>query len=499
MQFLELINRLKEEFSIQIRRQPNFGEVRDIALYDPASVSRDPETLYFAIPGATMGAIDRPILLVAACEPQDVPEGGGVALCAPADWVGVFNRAKAFLSEESKMNERYVELMHLATAGTGITQLINKAATLLGNAIVLINSFDRVLAHSTNYAIEDPLWAENIERGYCSFEFVQKVKENRNMQEWSKRGEETHTITLPGDLQPKLVARLIDRGHEAGGLVMIAHHTEISSKHRRMLPMIGKLLLDTYERDSPSEDLQNTRESAVLYELLDERDPNGFDSFGASQYEFPPEMRVVVARFIDRIDNRYLKRAFQMNLKSIFPSGIPVLYKNYLAIVTDEISEEQILSLQTLALAEQVRVGISWPFSALAEFKRHFNQAVSAIKEAQRLYETELVHDYTDFACYDLFFNYTGKQPLRDYCHPALYTLQAYDEENRTEYLSTLKEFLENAKNSTDAASTLFIHRNTLQYRIKRIEELTGLDLKKPGTTYALLESFRIMTYLENA
>lgn len=46
-------------------------------------------------------------------------------------------------------------------------------------------------------------------------------------------------------------------------------------------------------------------------------------------------------------------------------------------------------------------------------------------------------------------------------------------------YLDTLNAFFENNMNIGETAKSLFIHRNTLQYRFKKIEELTGYCMYK--------------------
>lgn len=64
--------------------------------------------------------------------------------------------------------------------------------------------------------------------------------------------------------------------------------------------------------------------------------------------------------------------------------------------------------------------------------------------------------------------------------HPALAILQHYDKRHRTELFATLKAFLLTDGNMNEAASLLHVHVNTLNYRLKRIKELTEIDLKNP-------------------
>ncbi|MDY0405320.1 helix-turn-helix domain-containing protein [Virgibacillus sp. 179-BFC.A HS] len=56
--------------------------------------------------------------------------------------------------------------------------------------------------------------------------------------------------------------------------------------------------------------------------------------------------------------------------------------------------------------------------------------------------------------------------------------LRAYDKERQTELLPTLKKFLECDSNVSLAAKMMYIHTNTMNYRLKRIAEVSGMNLK---------------------
>jgi PucR family transcriptional regulator, proline-responsive transcriptional activator len=305
------------------------------------------------------------------------------------------------------------ELAHMALNGKSISHVINTAAKLLGNALILVDSRQKVLAYSTIYEITDPLWAQNIERGCCSYEFVQKVRESRDMKEWSKQGSETQIITLHGDLQPKLVARITQEGHVVGAVIMIEHHTTIGLSHLQQLPLVGRLLFDVFNRDSSSVGVYGSFYSTILYSLLDEMEIlDTLEHITMLKMDLPAEMRIVVARFVSHMENRYLKRTFSMELERIFPKGHCVYYKSYIGILVPLISEIQREELAKLAQCQGVSIGLSWPFTDIVEFKRHFNQAVTSIKIAQRFGRLNQVFDYSDFYYYDLLYNYTGKIPL---------------------------------------------------------------------------------------
>lgn len=58
--------------------------------------------------------------------------------------------------------------------------------------------------------------------------------------------------------------------------------------------------------------------------------------------------------------------------------------------------------------------------------------------------------------------------------------LAEIDRTRRTDYLTTLRAYFDTASDLSEAARVLFVHRNTLRYRLRRIHELCGLDLSDP-------------------
>ena len=64
--------------------------------------------------------------------------------------------------------------------------------------------------------------------------------------------------------------------------------------------------------------------------------------------------------------------------------------------------------------------------------------------------------------------------------HPALDVIERYDRENQSDLLRTLKVYLENDCNAQKCGRLLFLHRNSLVYRVHRIQEITGCDLSDP-------------------
>jgi DNA-binding PucR family transcriptional regulator len=64
--------------------------------------------------------------------------------------------------------------------------------------------------------------------------------------------------------------------------------------------------------------------------------------------------------------------------------------------------------------------------------------------------------------------------------------LVEHDRARRSDLVRTLRAYFASGANASEAADRLFLHRNSMLYRLERIQKLTGLDLKDPDASLAL-------------
>ena len=66
------------------------------------------------------------------------------------------------------------------------------------------------------------------------------------------------------------------------------------------------------------------------------------------------------------------------------------------------------------------------------------------------------------------------------------------------ETLSTIQKFFENNLNVSETSRKLFVHRNTLVYRLDKIRRLTGLDLKEFDDAIVFKVALMVVKYLNS-
>ncbi|ORV18057.1 PucR family transcriptional regulator [Mycobacterium celatum] len=85
---------------------------------------------------------------------------------------------------------------------------------------------------------------------------------------------------------------------------------------------------------------------------------------------------------------------------------------------------------------------------------------------------------------------------VEDYVHEWLGALLEYDENKNSDFVATLSEYLERGGNYDETAAALHIHRSTLRYRLARIGEVTGYDLRDVDTRFNLHAATRAWRFL---
>ena len=78
----------------------------------------------------------------------------------------------------------------------------------------------------------------------------------------------------------------------------------------------------------------------------------------------------------------------------------------------------------------------------------------------------------------------------QDFCDRAIEDMRRTDAETGTQYAPSLHAYLSHGMDLRQAAQALGVHRNTLSYRMSRIQEIFGVDLSDVNTCFELLFSF---------
>ncbi len=137
-------------------------------------------------------------------------------------------------------------------------------------------------------------------------------------------------------------------------------------------------------------------------------------------------------------------------------------------------------------------LGVSRSVHDLAGLRQAVEQALTARSLGQRIVGRVGPHYYEDLGLYRLLVGLRDQAELQRFYDETLGLLARYDRAHGTELVATLAAFFEQNANASQTARVLYVHRNTLNYRLQRIAEITGLDLDDAEARLALQLALKI-------
>ncbi len=135
--------------------------------------------------------------------------------------------------------------------------------------------------------------------------------------------------------------------------------------------------------------------------------------------------------------------------------------------------------------------GFSGPANTLYDWADFHDHALQALRLGERLGLNSLV-EYNSLGVYQLLQQIEQLPAVKTFCEEIIGPLAEYDQRQRGNLVQTIDAYFNFHGNVSQTAEALFVHRNTLLYRLERIQELTGQDLNQADMRLALQLALRL-------
>ncbi len=137
-----------------------------------------------------------------------------------------------------------------------------------------------------------------------------------------------------------------------------------------------------------------------------------------------------------------------------------------------------------------LKISIGGTVKSVYDLSSSYQQALVANRMANTYNSKGEVHSFKDYMLIKMLED-LPKYKLNEYMETLMdaSAREIFDDE---EMINTAEEFLENSLNVSETSRNLYLHRNTLMYRLDKIEKQTGLNLKK----FSDAVTFRLITIL---
>jgi len=509
MNFSSMLNMIDQKYDIKVIKLESKAKVESIMLTSEDMKEWRPDTLYIghskhlpknrpeAIQAIVFGDIGEAVLESAS----------NIAVIHEKDLSSVFNQLSSMFYQSLRIASIFSKLVAMLMRGENVSAIMNEAASQLNNPIIAIDLNYHVLSYSTNYPITDALWNKNIKRGYCTYEFIVAVNEIISNQD-TPEDSDSFTVNCPASPKSKLCSKIIWNNQVVGYTIMLEEDTPLQEFHKELLPKISYIVADILSKSPEFESIQGSNSELILSHILNGEDELNIKArMEAAKLIFPEQMRCIVIGskphhdIRQKTDKKYLLRYHKEKLIATFPHSYATYYKDNIIFIinTDgekQLSKEQEEKLKELFSNDIITIGISQSFQSIFLLKHYFHQCLNLQEIAQQLKITKQLMYYEHYLFENLLIHTQDKQQLFEYIHPSLSILREYDSTNASYLYETLRVYLECKYNLKQTSLQLFIHRNSLTYRMEKITQLTNLNLEDSNTLFWLEMSYRADKFL---
>lgn len=211
---------------------------------------------------------------------------------------------------------------------------------------------------------------------------------------------------------------------------------------------------------------------------------------------FMPEWRYEVA-LIEIVTNKTgllitdkklesYKSTLQNMLIPLHKNSVVLRMRNRLVIVTGNYTPEKMRAAMKeikqklsciLAKGETAIYAIGGEARGIGRVHKSYKEATKILKLVRVLNAKDDMIFYEDLGYYKLLIAIEDQEVVEAYYKETIEPIVRYDSFNQTDLRSVLESYLRHSGSVKDTAEEMFIHRNTVNYKIKKIEELLQIDL----------------------
>ncbi|MEW5872854.1 MAG: helix-turn-helix domain-containing protein [Chloroflexota bacterium] len=440
-------------------------------------------------------------LVLAGEEPQakvDWTPGLPVALAEQVDARQARQVLQAvLLSQRAVLLERSLrlntQLLELASQGEGLPSLARALANASGHGVLLQDKRGEILAEHPAPSMSG-IWRDML----AHLASLESLPESLRDRKQAAQMGGTLRQEVPGGLE-RLVRPISVKQMARGYLSLVGVAGELDALDQVVVEQGCIVCAIEMSRDKAVREAEKRLKgdllTALLSEILAPRDA----SLWLQSMELNPEQKHAALRFAwdapsppsrRRLETLVNGEVARLDLTVIVSSmGAEVVCFCELPPASGR--PEAALGLGQAVLEQAgreypeapVRCGVGSAAGELSAWRDSFRQAGQALEMARRLGERKPLF-FPDLSVYRLLMQIEHNPELIAFQEETLGPLLAH--EAGRELLHTLEAYFEHNGNLSQTAEALFVHRNTLLYRMERIAEILHTELDKPDVRLAL-------------
>lgn len=409
--------------------------------------------------------------------------------------------AQIFLAE-NRYTSQINRLLAAFHSNRGLQHLIDEAFRISKSPIIVIDSSYRILAMYRDTPADEKLdLSAQRKLGYLTEHNLERMKRDK-IYEQLRQSDTKLRYGKASDSDYYWVDTLVYiHGIEVAEIGVIEYDHKFTTYDFAFIHFLKQLVAWEMQQQNFTSPHMMQMHGIFLFELLEQNfmNPQVIESRRRMlEWKKAPCLYIFTVFSMKQANVRRQAEIFSIQLSRLLPDCHWTIRKNHLVFLIMKEDEELDEFAPHSPLAERLlrnkMYGIlSNCFAQLSDVRKYYEQTLH-VREYKTYFAPHTpISFYTDFYIYHIAKILSETQDRKDFYHPLIPKIQAYDTKNHTSYLETLAEYLTHIDNPSISAKNLCIHKNTFFYRMNKMKELFSIDLKDGMERMKLLLTIEFM------
>ncbi|WP_134702815.1 PucR family transcriptional regulator [Ammoniphilus sp. YIM 78166] len=385
--------------------------------------------------------------------------------------------------EPEDYEELFAWITELALAGRGVDSILQALSKMMGNLVTIESVLPQVYMSPISGSIE-----------------ALSIKQTNEL--WKSRRPLRMVRTFNGESTPCIVSPLILNNEINGVITCWSTKREFRRRDfhimERAVPLFGLEFQKVKTKIDVEKKYKNELISSILLgnntlseeEAIEKGKIYGWDltkDYQVMVLDMDQFLSIVEALKYDEVSIQEFKRNIELKAESIVqqydPSVIVALWSDKMVILYPAIHYQEELAqrikdrLQSQVSDVTFTVGIGRFHPGMKGLRKGYLQAIQSIQVGRKAKGRNSIHHFNSLGIYRILGEFHDQSELQAIYDETVGKLNLYDQNHNANLAETLERFFESNGGLTETAEKMFIHVNTLKYRLQKIVAITGCNI----------------------
>lgn len=402
------------------------------------------------------------------------------------------------------LNRQLELLCRISEEDHSLSEITDLAYDLFDNPIHITDMSRTVLAHTSSIEIENDFWLRDVVGDEGVQETPMQALEVRRIHNESTRSRMPLYVDDSIVPFPRYIKTLLNgMGTPIGVVILSGINRPLVQMDGHILELLSTYLVRQMEKERFVLRASERQADNFVIKLLDGLLDSEIQVQTWMNYLnwHPKPCRYVIVFQEDSSNVEPASLDIILEMLRQIPHSRVVIYEGRIVLVLSREKpvgnwlEDEFELIQKVTQWNMV-IGVSRQISQLCNLRDAYDEARTALRLGRSMGINETVYDFTRYSFYHLIENLPKNIDLRRFCSDKVLRLERMDKSADKELMTTLLHYLNNRKSLSKAAETMFIHRNTVRYRIDKCMQIMQTNFESGDEIFDIIFSLRLLRVL---